>query len=98
MDERAYVQAYVIQLFPIWLVIPALLLVIVVGVKLVKLLLMAVKGEPVDLNRNDYVGICFSCPIRLRCADFTDRRSRALVSDRPSLLDWTSHELAMTRE
>jgi hypothetical protein len=44
MDEHAYVQAYVIQLFPIWLVIPALLLVIVGGVKLVKLLLMVLKG------------------------------------------------------
>jgi hypothetical protein len=44
MNEHAYVQGYVTQLFSIWLVIPALLLVIVVGVKLVKLLLMAMKG------------------------------------------------------
>lgn len=44
MNEHAYVQGYVIQLFPIWLVIPALLLVIVGGVKVVKLFLMALKN------------------------------------------------------
>ncbi len=44
MNEHAYVQGYVVQLFPIWLVIPVLLLLVLGGVKLVKLLLMALKG------------------------------------------------------
>jgi len=44
MNEHAYVQGYVEQVFPIWLVIPVLLVLILGGVKLVKLLLMALKG------------------------------------------------------
>ena len=44
MNEQAYVQDYVVQLFPLWLVIPVLLLLVLGGVKLVKSLLMARKG------------------------------------------------------
>jgi hypothetical protein len=44
MNEHAYVQDYVVQLFPVWLLIPVLLLLVLGGVKLVKLLLMALKG------------------------------------------------------
>jgi hypothetical protein len=44
MGEHVYVQDYVVQLFPIWLVIPVLLLVLLGGWKLVKLLMMALKG------------------------------------------------------
>jgi hypothetical protein len=44
MDEHAYVQGYAVQVFPIWLVIPVLLLLVFGGVKLVKLLLTALKG------------------------------------------------------
>ena len=44
MNEQVYVQDYVVQLFPVWLVIPVLLLLVLGGVKLVKLLLMALKG------------------------------------------------------
>lgn len=44
MNEQAYVQGYVVQLFPVWLVIPILLLLLLGGWKLVKLLLMALKG------------------------------------------------------
>jgi hypothetical protein len=44
MDEHVYVQGYVVQLFDVWLVIPVLLLLVLGGVKLVKLLLMALKG------------------------------------------------------
>lgn len=44
MNEGAYVQDFTIQVIPIWLVIPLLLLLVLGGVKLVKLLLMALKG------------------------------------------------------
>ena len=44
MDEHVYVQGYVVQLFDVWLVIPVLLLLVLAGVKLVKLLLTALKG------------------------------------------------------
>lgn len=43
MNEHAYVQDFAIQV-PIWVVIPVLLLLVFGGVKLVKLLLMALKG------------------------------------------------------
>jgi hypothetical protein len=38
MNEQVYVQDYVVQLFPVWLVIPVLLLLLLGGWKLVKLL------------------------------------------------------------
>ena len=44
MDEHAYVQGYVVQWGSVWLVIPVLLLLVLGGVKLVKLLVMALKG------------------------------------------------------
>jgi hypothetical protein len=44
MDEQAYVHGYVVQFGDVWLVIPVLLLLVLGGVKLVKLLLMALKG------------------------------------------------------
>jgi hypothetical protein len=44
MDEQVYVQGYVVQWGDVWLVIPVLLLLVLGGVKLVKLLLMALKG------------------------------------------------------
>ena len=44
MNEQVYVQDYVVQLFDVWLVIPVLLLLVLGGVKLVKLLLLALKG------------------------------------------------------
>ena len=44
MNEHAYVQGYVVQLFPIWLLIPVVLLLVLGGVKLVKLLLIVLKG------------------------------------------------------
>src|SRR5882672_6191364 len=43
MDEHAYVQGYVVQWGDVWTVIPVLLLLVLGGVKLVKLLLMALK-------------------------------------------------------
>jgi hypothetical protein len=44
MNEQAYVQGYVVQWGDVWMVIPVLLLLVLGGVKLVKLLLMALKG------------------------------------------------------
>jgi hypothetical protein len=38
MNEHVYVQDYVVQLFPVWLVIPVLLLLVLGGWKLVKLM------------------------------------------------------------
>ena len=43
MNEVAYVQDFAIQI-PIWVVIPVLLLLVLGGVKLVKWLLLALKG------------------------------------------------------
>jgi hypothetical protein len=43
MNEQVYVQDFAIQI-PIWVVIPVLLLLVLGGVKLVKLLLIALKG------------------------------------------------------
>jgi hypothetical protein len=43
MNEGAYVEGFAIQV-PIWVVIPGLLLLVLGGVKLVKLLLVAMKG------------------------------------------------------
>ncbi len=43
MNEQAYVRDFAIQV-PIWVVIPVLLLLVLGGVKLVKLALMALKG------------------------------------------------------
>lgn len=44
MNEHAYVQGYVVQWGDVWLVIPLLLLLVFGGVKLAKLILMALKG------------------------------------------------------
>ena len=44
MNEHVYVQDYVVQLVPIWLVLPVLLLLVLGGVKLIKVLLIALKG------------------------------------------------------
>jgi hypothetical protein len=44
MNEQAYVQGYVSQWGDVWMVIPVLLLLVLGGVKLVKLLLMALRG------------------------------------------------------
>ena len=44
MNEHVFVQDFAIQLIPIWVVIPVLLLLVLGGVKLVKLLLMTLKG------------------------------------------------------
>jgi hypothetical protein len=44
MDEHAYVTGFAESYFPIWLLLPLLLLLVLGGVKLVKLLLIMLKG------------------------------------------------------